>query len=247
MVLVPLEECEKTNDSVLLNPNGTTFGNKSDFKMNTSIIHESGTLLLGVEDAAYVDQSFQAPNVSGMLSMGSGAPPPADNEDNCAMQPEGMPYEAPMEQPDFFDDDDNGGMDESFGGMDADEQPDENPAGNDINQVVNSQHGGAAQMQLTTLDPAPPPKVANDPWAPLDPYEVPAAAGPKNLFRRIKSYRIPSHLVEEKSKGGKKKKKTQELPLPPISQFCIDAFLPKSHSSVPKGFRAPAFKEFSSL
>lgn len=64
MVLVPLEDCEKNGDSVLVNHSGQTFGNKSDFKMNTSIIHETGTLLLGVEDAQFLDQTFQAPNTT---------------------------------------------------------------------------------------------------------------------------------------------------------------------------------------
>ena len=36
MVLVPLEPCEKTGDSVLIGSNGTTFGNKSDFKVPPS-------------------------------------------------------------------------------------------------------------------------------------------------------------------------------------------------------------------
>lgn len=35
MVLVPLEPCEKTGDSVLVGSNGNTFGNKSDFKVGS--------------------------------------------------------------------------------------------------------------------------------------------------------------------------------------------------------------------
>mmetsp|Transcript_30519 Transcript_30519/g.91485 ORF Transcript_30519/g.91485 Transcript_30519/m.91485 type:complete len:631 (-) Transcript_30519:32-1924(-) len=234
MVLVPLEACEKSNDSVLQAQNGTAFGNRSDFKMNTSIIHESGTLLLGVDDALYVDQSFQAPNVSGMASVGLG---------NAATAP---PHGMVDVAEDMYDDDDGdlGGFDHSFDqpdfGDDVDplDAPEPVAATPNINVVAASRHDGAVDRMVTALPV--------DPWAPLDPHEVPAAAGQKNTFRRIKTYRIPSHLTD-KPKGKKKKQNAKELPLPPISQYCLEAFLPRPKSSVPKGVRAPAFKEFASL
>lgn len=44
LVLVPLTEGEKQSDATLMTSKGVVFGNRSDFKMNTSIVHESGTL-----------------------------------------------------------------------------------------------------------------------------------------------------------------------------------------------------------
>lgn len=242
MVLVPLSDCEKANDSVLLSQNGSAFGNKSDFKMNTSIIHESGALLLGIEDMQYVDQSFQAPNTTNMPSVNAGTPQTV---------PE-MDLDLPQ-QPDFDDDNDDNdgmGMDDSF---EEPEFPDaggqaggtglDSPAPN-VDVVAGSRHAGAVDTLTLNAAPTPP----TDPWTPLDPHEVPASAGPLNAFRRIKTYRVPIHLTTDSGKGKKKQNQaTKELPLPPISQFCLDAFLPKSKSAVPKGFRAPAYKEFAAM
>ena len=220
MVLVPLEDCEKANDSVLLGQNGATFGNKSDFKMNTSIIHESGTLLLGVEDAAYVDQSFQAPNASSL--------------------PSSVEYAHAAAEEDDYDDDDLG-MDDSFGGApDMEDGTDLDSAGvvdQDETAVVASAGQTGTGGHVVTVANAK----ASDPWAPLDPHEVPPSAGQSNAFRRIKTYRVPSHLAA----ASTRKRKTKELPLPPISQFCLESFLPKPKSTVPRGVRAPAFKEFA--
>jgi hypothetical protein len=72
LVLVPLTDSEKQNDSALMTSQGVVFGNRSDFKMNTSIVHESGTLLLGVDDVRFLDHSF-LPLQSSSLGAAAGA------------------------------------------------------------------------------------------------------------------------------------------------------------------------------
>jgi condensin-2 complex subunit H2 len=232
LVLVPLTEGEKQGDSTLMTRQGVVFGNRSDFKMNTSIVHESGTLLLGVEDALFLDHSF-LPLVDRAASRLSGEGGAADTS-MAAMGD---------------DDDDNGGWaddgnDDDFGAAMNDEdggngeEDMETVAGN--NAGGDSAGSGGAHPTVTAATDAPE-KV--DAWAPLDPHAFSGEA-PK-ASRRIKSYRVPTSV----NASAKKSKAAAMQPLSSISDFCADTmFLIAGNKSAPRsGNAAPAYPEFANL
>lgn len=63
----PIAPAPQASDTALMSAKGVVYGNRSDFKMNTSIVHDSGALLLGAEDLQFVDQSFRMPEGRSLL------------------------------------------------------------------------------------------------------------------------------------------------------------------------------------
>ncbi|EDQ87744.1 uncharacterized protein MONBRDRAFT_26851 [Monosiga brevicollis MX1] len=62
-------------EAPLLGMKGDVIGNRKDFKMNTSILHDSGALLLGDDASRYVDHSFIRPTTSFAVPSPGGASP----------------------------------------------------------------------------------------------------------------------------------------------------------------------------
>jgi len=232
LVLVPLTEGEKQSDATLMTSKGVVFGNRSDFKMNTSIVHESGTLLLGVEDAHYLDHSFQPLNTQSGSQMAAqvnmdGELGMDDDDDADA----GGFADAGMD--DDFDDFGNG---DAAANMEGD--------GDDFQTVVGNNGSSSSNPVSTAAEEA-----MIDMWAPLDPHAFSGEA-PKQP-RRIKTYRVPASVkaASTKKKSSKKAAAAAGLPLESISDFCADTMMLMSGTkAAPKsGAQAPAYPEFASL
>ena len=233
LVLVPLTEGEKQSDATLMTSKGVVFGNRSDFKMNTSIVHESGTLLLGVEDVNYLDHSFQPLNTQSGSQMAAQLNiDDMGNADDLDM-----------------DDDDAGGFEDSGADADFDDgsaanMDDDDGDGNIETMVGNS----AAAAAAATAVSATATKDTVDLWTPLDPHtfsgEVPKPP------RRIKTYRVPASVkASTTSKKASSKKAAATLPLENISDFCADTMMLMSGTrAAPRsGAHAPAYPEFAAL
>eukprot|EP00047_Mylnosiga_fluctuans_P021028 m.99527 g.99527 ORF g.99527 m.99527 type:complete len:577 (+) comp8721_c0_seq1:38-1768(+) len=75
----------KEFDTALTTAKGAVLGNRNDFRMNTSAIHESGALLLGAEDRRLLDTSLRVPAIAEetapRASLGGHSVAFADNDD----------------------------------------------------------------------------------------------------------------------------------------------------------------------
>lgn len=183
------------------------FGNRSDFKMNTSIVHESGTLLLGIDDVKLLDHSYQVP--AGAVGFGANASIAApDPPDNSMMDHDG-----------FDDDGDDGEM------MFQDEPDDAGPGGpaeEEHTMAANAARGSAAGTAPKATG------TGDDIWDLLDPHAgAGAGAGADKPARRIKSYRVPTAVAVLQAKGrkGKKAAAVYQAPLMSISDFCAGTAL----------------------
>ena len=194
--------------------------------MNTSIVHETGTLLLGVEDVQFMDNSFQAPNASGAF---------ASNMMASTLGPIGEGAATDSFHGPADDDDD----DVDFGGDDGGGWCDDDDMATEVRQGNGGPTDSTALQQADLNANA---REESDAWEPLDAFDAGAAVA-KSTFRKIKSYRIPSHLSESGSQS--KKTSLRSLPLCPISEFCAQAFSGLSTRNMPKGIRAPEYLEFA--
>ena len=226
---------------------GVVFGNRSDFKMNTSIVHESGTLLLGIDDIKLLDRSYQVPfGFGGDAAMadaaGAGAADQFDDEGG-----EGYDYDGDGDG----DDDGDGGFDgDDFNGgnMFPDDLVGQAADAPDVETVVANGRGrGAGQGTLVAAAPT-----ASRIWDLLDPHDPSPKGATEKPARRIKSYRVPVAVASlDQGKKGKKKaaKAYQPPPLVGISDFCAETAMLQAKRQLPRGgsMQSTAFPEFAHL
>eukprot|EP00039_Didymoeca_costata_P002937 m.63969 g.63969 ORF g.63969 m.63969 type:complete len:642 (+) comp11616_c0_seq1:104-2029(+) len=226
--LLSLGEGENLGDSALISREGMVIGNRSDYKMNTSIVHETGTLLLGQEDAQFLDHSFQRlegydgtrtlPVIAeqGEPDMGG---PASDNGDDLD------PNDTLLG--DDFDD---------FGGMD--DNDDDN---DDSESVTNKNDGQKGFWEIQGLS-AHKQTLNEDIWELLDPHEI---GKEKPLpSKKITSYRVPSSLS---SSTTAKRKKTTPVSTESIIELCSETSIAARLGSTYKPKAKTAYPEFKTL
>eukprot|EP00049_Salpingoeca_infusionum_P009893 m.168305 g.168305 ORF g.168305 m.168305 type:complete len:656 (+) comp14472_c0_seq1:317-2284(+) len=203
-------------DSQIFTVKGAAIGNRSDFRMNSSVIHQSGALLLAMEEASFADLSFRPQGVSGVVG-------PLSSTMNQAAQGGAMDHS--LDRGDMDDGDDFGGFDDADdfdeGDMAADQDGEASDelyaAAGGERHVVRSAHdstSGRGNGRLAALaDPhiraakAKKAVAEVDPWKPLDPHSADSAATSDIPYRPLQSFRVPS------SKSRKKKM------VPPLEAF----------------------------
>ncbi|EGD78319.1 hypothetical protein PTSG_09385 [Salpingoeca rosetta] len=199
--------------SQLFAANGTAIGNRHDFRMNTSIVHESGALLPGLDDVQLADQTLPVPSrpASQLLSHISNAPPQAGAVEGGA----------PMAIGGGDDDDDN---DDGLFAGDFDHGDDD-----DGFDGAGMGDGAAAATKHVTFQTGPgagstPVWVQDnddddDPWAKVDPHSQTdqiTAAARSAPFTKLNSYRLPKSIS---TLAKAKAQKTQKQKLPSLSTF----------------------------
>lgn len=146
-------------------------------------------------------------HIAGVLNVPHAMPADGDDGGACA-------YDDDYDEGDGFVDDD-----------DDDVVPNEGPndGAGDVTAAVSHAPSTPAARRGTTAQSS---RAADTVWTRLDAHDASAARGQRQPIRKIKSYRIPSHLnaLDDAPTGdnvtGKKKKPTL---LCPLSQFCSEA------------------------
>ncbi|KJE88531.1 hypothetical protein, variant 1 [Capsaspora owczarzaki ATCC 30864] len=253
LALIPLSDKEK-DGVTLFAANGEPLGSRCDFRMNTSLMHSSGALLLDLGERFRVEELQTRSQQS--QSQPQQQPTQQPSVDQLASALAAMPNK-PI--PESNDDQNDGVHDWHYDDDDDDDGPmaDDDDGLHDPTDVFSTQNvltevaaangdalkpasaASALPERMTTrkMVAAVAEAVRNgssaalaafvDPWAPLDPH-LPNKALEKP-FKKGKTFRIPACLKE--SKSGSDAFATVTAPLIPISAFC--AGVANTHKPVP--------------
>eukprot|EP01147_Barroeca_monosierra_P000181 gene181-3570_t len=199
--------------SQLYGINGTTIGNRHDYRMNTSIVHNSGALLPGMEDIQLADLTLPMPSRScssapsqivGATSHAADPMSDADcsfGNDDCGI---------------FDDDRDNDyGIQEGANNAGAFSE-----GGLETETVVHSQKSGMKQSASTSVKGVE----TFDPWHRIDPHNFSdsvALSARESPFVRMTKYRLPKSLsIKNHPKLSSERQKSREQEkLLPLSTF----------------------------
>lgn len=199
-------------------------------------VHRGTQRLLGVEDAHYLDHSFQPLNTQSGSQMAA----QVNMDDELGMDDDDDADAGGFADAGMDDDFDDFGNGDAAANMEGD--------GDDFQTVVGNNAGSNGSSSSNPVSTAAE-EAMIDMWAPLDPHAFSGEA-PKQP-RRIKTYRVPASVkaASTKKKSSKKAAAAAGLPLESISDFCADTMMLMSGTkAAPKsGAQAPAYPEFASL
>eukprot|EP01135_Chromosphaera_perkinsii_P011861 Nk52_evm4s2514 gene=Nk52_evmTU4s2514 len=177
----------------IMDKKGEVLGNRSDFRMNSSLIHSSGAIILNAAETFDMDVGAEHPEAD--IDM-----------DNATGETEGG-----------IDMDDN---DNDFGGFDEGGLGDNNDfGGDDFQEAPSIQDNSNTNTHKKSVHFVPTfgvdddkSKEDEDPWTVLDPHVDTLTS--KRPFRKGKTWRLPRSILDERSDASVK------TPLEPISVFC---------------------------
>ncbi|XP_064635218.1 condensin-2 complex subunit H2-like [Lineus longissimus] len=250
LVLIKLDADMKGENS-LLSRKGEVLGNKNDFKMNTSNLHMTGTMMLDLTHLALLEatirhtfttpqtllQEDQEINRSGAIDM-----------DVLLGDPTIEPMDA---QNDSACGDDLGGFD------DVDGIAEENPIVLVANVVTDEKQEGQEQMmrrsertkkQVVLFEERRPLKIVHNHWDNQNPHSD--IVQEKKFNKKSKTIKVPPELAQDTAK--RKRKKTPALPakenkLPPLGEFVATAFFSHSSKFPRNPLKVPSYPEFETL
>ncbi|GFR77585.1 condensin-2 complex subunit H2 [Elysia marginata] len=221
--LIPLEESEK-GDSILYNKKGEMMGNHCDFNMNIGYISTDGSILLELDDLAFLTLSAPLDNNQQLETYSE-----QDLKDTEDFTPD---TGVNMDQADDIaaNCDEVDGADFDCDGGD--------PDGINVEPEV-VQNTRRSQRKVTFGKQPSKPKSVEDPWVHLDPHE-PSKIKEKPLVKK-KPFKIPAEL-EDKTTKKRKLKTDIKKELPPLHEVVEKVF---SHrSKFPKNpLKVPEFPE----
>lgn len=249
--LIPFDDSEK-GDKPLLSKSGEVLASRNDFKMNTCLVHTTGTLLLDMTHLALLEKALQMSFSSQHESLHTDQHPPDSvqtaehvNEANNISVDDGdndLVFDVPprddlgMEIGGVTGDGPDTQTDEVDGGPPEQDMPNqsENGAGDVASEVGIKK--SARQKQVKII----PPKPIINMWEPIEPHDPGKIA--ERPFRKGKSFlRIPASLEDPSSK--KRKRHLVPENLSHLTEFLMKQSSQKS--KFPKNqLKVPSFPEF---
>ncbi|XP_038047041.1 condensin-2 complex subunit H2-like [Patiria miniata] len=225
-------------DVPLKDSKGEVLGKMADFRLMTSVVQASGTLLLDMSHMSLLEASMMRHPMS--------TPLPGPLQGNNANDGNGFPDNAVEPMGDNVDEmplhqDANMSLDD----VDMADPPDESftePPHPEPNQMEGRRELRPLRIQPKLKAPAV------DPWTTLDPHE--AKALPEKPFKKGKPFKIPASLLAANSKKRKRKglpEKPQTQPLTPICQFINKAYYSHASKFPNSALKRPLFPEFDNL
>ncbi|KAK3591844.1 hypothetical protein CHS0354_005040 [Potamilus streckersoni] len=220
--LIPLEEGEK-GDNPLISKKGEVLASRNDFKINTSCLHISGTLLLDMSHLSLLEKSLQA--------LATSTPFPTKRvESHISSLPE-CNEKGDMPPADLLSVHDSAINDD--GDQDNGEDPLCPPVEEDMEQQDaaveigwDGLHKPARKAKIVELKPQKP---KPDPWNLLDPH---IAGGATDMpFKKGCKCKLPPGLNESEPKKRKKKPVTDTKKLPPVTEYLISCYSHKAKFS----------------
>ncbi|XP_022089287.1 condensin-2 complex subunit H2-like isoform X2 [Acanthaster planci] len=226
-------------DVPLKDAKGEILGKMADFRLMTSVIHASGTLLLDMSHMSLLEASLMRHPMSTPMP----GPQPGDKNANDL---KGFPEVAKepvvdnTDEPPFQQD----------ANMSYDVDMADPPEESFTEPIKPGQNQMKARRELRPLriqpKPLAPPTV--DPWATLDPHE--AKSLPEKPFKKGKPFKIPAALLgasrkKRKRKGSPEKPPTKDLT--PISQFITKAYYSHASKFPNNALKRPLFPEFDNV
>ncbi|XP_072033087.1 condensin-2 complex subunit H2-like [Amphiura filiformis] len=221
---------EPDQDLPLVSRKGEVFGKKSDFRLNTSVIHGSGALILDLSHLSRLEESLRRHPMSTPVGLLSSVP----TQINLPNSNDEMP---------FIPDDDQA---EPLGG---DISLDDVEMGDPLDESMDDIHAQPQAMERElrprrVIEMKSEAKPVVDPWAPMDPHE-PCPSSNK-LFKKGCSFRIPSSVDSIANKKRKRKRIPEKAnqSLLPLTEFINKAYFSTSSKLPQNILKKPLFEEY---
>ncbi|KAL5006676.1 hypothetical protein ScPMuIL_015482 [Solemya velum] len=235
MSLIPLEDGEK-GENPLLSKTGEILASRNDFKINTSCVQPSGTLLLDLSHLSLWEMSLKALATSTPFPAATraviGQPKNGDVADDTPLAPHDLPDDPPQNMSVDDADEDMGfpefePEDKEF--IDKQQTSEQPPVVEKIEKRTR------ARVQIKDTKP----KV--DLWLLKDPHEQGAMS--EKPFKRGLMFKIPAGLESNTHRKRKRTATATEKKFVPITEFIKQSFYSYSSKFPKNALKVPVFAQ----